>query len=391
MTQGRGLESLIPKKNNQKGNNLNPNDDSDSFGNQNNNYPLQNNPDWDSQPQPQQQTPQEPPIYYPPQENSQPDQKTVQDAPGVQQKEADEPTPFQIEVNQKPQVQPQLQDEAKQFIPEPDEAIFQIEVDQIKPNPYQPRKEHNEEELNELARSIREVGIIQPLVVSKFEEDTESGTRVYYQLISGERRLRAAKIAGLKTVPVIVRREQINQDKLYIALIENLQRVDLNSIETARAYARLQDNFNLTQREIATRVGKSRESISNTIRLLNLPTNVQDAISTGKVSESQGRVLLSVKNPTNQERLFQKLLKNNISARKLHAYAHKLSNDDEGGKSHKNKLKNSSQETNFWEHQIEEKLGIPVSISRKGNKSKLIFNLFTQGDWDKLINKLLGK
>ncbi|HMB17599.1 MAG TPA: ParB/RepB/Spo0J family partition protein, partial [Candidatus Paceibacterota bacterium] len=342
MTQGQGLESLIPNKKN------NQNNHSDSQKNQPNyntqNQPQQNsNPAFENQapvkPQQQQAQPnknqsqnqkpskppvikrgnkQKPPVYYPPgQQNKQSNQQAPnppqqnnkqqkQSQPNTQQTE---PAPFKVDFeektsdqsqpsptpqtqNQEPNRKPQEEISQPQTSPQEDltekkdenQAVFQIEVDKIKPNPFQPRKEYDPQGLKELAQSIREVGIIQPLVVSRIEEEVENGTKVHYQLISGERRLRASKMIGLKTVPAVVRREEVKQDKLSMALIENIQRSDLNPIETARAYSRLQDQFSLTQREIATRVGKSRESVSNTLRLLNLPTDIQNALSQGKLN-----------------------------------------------------------------------------------------------------------
>ncbi|MEX1014291.1 MAG: ParB/RepB/Spo0J family partition protein [Candidatus Paceibacterota bacterium] len=263
------------------------------------------------------------------------------------------------------------------------EAIFQIEIDKVKPNPYQPRKEYNQENLQDLANSIREVGIIQPLVASKVEEETENGTRVEYQLVSGERRLRASKLLGLKTVPVIVRRMGLDKEKLSIALIENIQRADLNPIETARAYSRLQDEFGLTQREVATKVGKNRATVANTLRLLGLPSDIQDAVSEGKLNESQARSLLSIKDPQEQNKVFHMLLENKISTKKLRSYK---------SKNKVNKKENNSQkrENNFWEKQLEEKLSAPVKIQKKGEKGKMIIQFFSKDDWKKLLDKFLN-
>lgn len=196
-------------------------------------------------------------------------------------------------------------------------AIFQIETDKVTLNPFQPRKEINQENLKELAASIREVGIIQPIIVSKVEKETALGTEVAYQLIAGQRRLEAAKMLGLPRVPAIVRHVPEEKQKLEVALVENIQRENLNPIEAARAYSRLQEEFNLTQREIAARLGKSRETISNTVRLLNLPTQIQEALSRNVVSEGQARLLLSVADPIEQQQLFDDIQRNNVSVREL--------------------------------------------------------------------------
>ncbi len=191
---------------------------------------------------------------------------------------------------------------------------------------------------------------------------------------------------GLKTVPAVVRREEVKQDKLSMALIENIQRSDLNPIETARAYSRLQDEFSLTQREIATRVGKSRESVSNTLRLLNLPTDIQNALSQGKLNESQARILLSIKNPSLRDELFNELLKRDISTRKLRTLA-------KGRKKRRSRSNstNSSQQENFWAKQIEDTLGIPVSINNSGKEKRLTFKLHTQEEWDTLMKRLIDQ
>ncbi len=195
--------------------------------------------------------------------------------------------------------------------------VFLIEADRISPNPYQPRREFNEQELQELASSIREFGVLQPIIVTKIEQETEMGTRVQYQLIAGERRWRASQMAGLERIPAIIKSINLDRDRLELAILENVQRSNLNAIEAARAYSRLQDEFNLTQREIAARLGKSREVIANTIRLLALPTPIQDAVARGQINESQGRLLLGVPDIQQQNFLFDDLLRNNLSVREL--------------------------------------------------------------------------
>jgi len=253
------------------------------------------------------------------------------------------------------------------------ESIFQIETSKIKPNPYQPRREYNEEELNELAQSIREYGIIQPLIVSRVETESEKGTDVEYQLISGERRLRAAKRAGLPRVPAVVRREPPNRDKLSLALIENLQRSDLNPVEAARGYARLQDEFQITQREIASKTGRSRAAIANALRLLNLPSHMQKAIETSRLNESQGRALLKETNLHLQEQLFQAFLEGRKTLR-----------------APKEPHETKRHET-FWEREIENRLGAPVSITREaGGKGKITVRFFSEEEWEALRSRLTG-
>jgi ParB/RepB/Spo0J family partition protein len=153
----------------------------------------------------------------------------------------------------------------------PYEAVFHIEVEKIKPNPQQPRRDFNQDAIKELAASIREFGILQPLVVTKVVKEVPTGTDVEYYLIAGERRLRAAKYLGLERVPAVIKNVDLEKERLELAIIENLQRENLNPVEMGRAFARLQDEFRLTQREIAARLGKSREAVANTMRLLDLP------------------------------------------------------------------------------------------------------------------------
>ena len=218
---------------------------------------------------------------------------------------------------------------ARRKIPEIDGPIFHIEVEKIKPNPHQPRKHFDDTALRELSASIAEHGILQPLVVSKIETVTERGRDVEYQLIAGERRLLASKMLGLPRVPVIVKHTDEEREKLELAVVENLQRANLDPIETARAYAKLQDHFGLTQREVAVRLGKSREVVANAMRLLGLPSYIQEAMSKGQLSESQGRLLLAVAEPMRQQSLFDDILRNNLSVRELKTRINRMN-----GKSH---------------------------------------------------------
>ncbi|MEK9184103.1 MAG: ParB/RepB/Spo0J family partition protein, partial [Patescibacteria group bacterium] len=170
--------------------------------------------------------------------------------------------------------------------------VFLIEVDKIKPNPHQPRTEFNEEQLRDLAESIRQYGVLQPLVVTRNEKENPSGVVVEYELIAGERRLRASKIAGLSQVPVVIRHESDEKAKLEIAIIENLQREDLNALDRAKAFKRLTEEFKLKHHEIAARIGKSREYVSNTLRLLGLPEEVQQGLAKGEIGEGHCRAIL---------------------------------------------------------------------------------------------------
>lgn len=257
-------------------------------------------------------------------------------------------------------------------------AIFQLEASKIKPNPYQPRREFNTEELNDLAQSIREFGILQPLVVSRVYHETPMGTDVEYQLIAGERRLRAAQLVGLERVPAIVRNIDLERVKLELAVIENVQRSNLTPIEAARAYARLQEEFGLTQREVAQRVGKSREAIANVLRLLNLPLHIQTALKEGKIGESQARMLLSITNHAEQERVFNDLITKRTTVREMQE---KITTATPSA---------PSREERYWETQLEEKVGAPVRVVRQGSKGKVVITFHSDEEWQGLMDRLLG-
>ncbi|MEK7549104.1 MAG: ParB/RepB/Spo0J family partition protein [Patescibacteria group bacterium] len=275
------------------------------------------------------------------------------------------------------------------------DAIFHIEVDKIKPNPYQPRKDFDEELLKELAASIREFGIIQPLVVSKIEKEVETGTEVEYQLIAGERRLMASKIAGLERVPVIIRRIDQRADQMEIAIVENLQRANLSPIETARAYARLSDEFGLTQREIAVRIGKSRETIANTLRLLNLPTEIQEAIGKNQISESQGRLLLTIDDPAQQMAFFRDLLNNNLTVRELRRRIHGIhgihqTNQQSTTDNQQEKI--ADPEIINFQEQLTDLLGAPVKIvlrqAQDKKEGEVVISFYSPEEIKGIIDKL---
>lgn len=268
---------------------------------------------------------------------------------------------------------------AKPF-PKP-ESVFHIEVEKIRPNPYQPRHEFNPQALEELAQSIREFGVIQPLVVTKMERESEYGTEVEYQLIAGERRLMASKIAGLERVPAVVRKVGDARTKLELALIENIQRSNLNPIESARAYARLQDEFGLTQREVAARVGKSREAVANTLRLLNLPLPVQQALSEGKINESHARALLSIENRDAQWQAFQKIISEKTTVRELRAETKE--------KTAAVPAHTDPQDT-YWEKRLEDVVGAPVKVFSQGTHGKIVIQFYSQEEKRGIMERLAG-
>jgi len=279
------------------------------------------------------------------------------------------------------------------------EAIFHIETDKIQPNPFQPRRDFDEEQLMELAQSVREFGIIQPLVVSKIEKETPYGTAIEYQLIAGERRLRAAKIAGLPRVPAVVRRAPEDREKFEMAIVENVQRADLNPIESARSYAKLAEQFGMTQREIAARMGKSRETIANAMRLLNLPTIMQDAIASGKISESQGRVLLALADPIRQQQLFEQVTTTNVSVREMKSTIARMNTPEEVPVTPlvvPTSLPVSTQFVSFtpedefskMARELQATLRAPVRIERTGSGGKVMIDISSEDDLRALIAKM---
>ncbi|MDO8574473.1 MAG: ParB/RepB/Spo0J family partition protein [bacterium] len=261
------------------------------------------------------------------------------------------------------------------------QAVFQIEISKIKPNPHQPRREFNNELLGELAASIREFGILQPLVVTKVEIETPTGTDVQYTLIAGERRLMAAKIAGLPTVPAIIRNIGLERERLEMAIIENLQRENLNPIERGRAFARLQDEFNLTQREIATRLGKSRAAVANTMRLLDLPSYIQTALSSNQISESHGRLLLGVEDEKSRERIFKDLVGMKLTTRELKG---KVAKTRDGDLSITIDL---SPEIKMFQEELTAQLGAPVKIDHKGEGGRITITFYSDEELQSIIDR----
>lgn len=205
-------------------------------------------------------------------------------------------------------------------------SIFLIEIEKIVPNPYQPRREFDEDRLNELSASIRQYGVLQPLVVSRQETMLEDGgIKVEYELIAGERRLRASKLAGIRQVPVVVRIGDDSRAKLELAIIENLQREDLNAVERAQSFQRLADEFKLTWAEVGRKMGKSREYVSNTVRILMLPQDVLDALSKRKITEGHTRPLLMlIDRPAEQMTLFKEMMVRKMTVREAEQIARRI-------------------------------------------------------------------
>ncbi len=202
--------------------------------------------------------------------------------------------------------------------PNTKEGVYYLETSKIKPNPFQPRRDFDKEGISGLAASIKRYGILQPLLVTKIQASNPRGVSVDYQLVAGERRLRAAKVANLKQVPVIIK-DYVDKDreKLEVALIENIQRESLNPIEEAEAYKKLQDEFGLSHVDIADKVGKNRATVTNAIRLNNLPEYIKTSVILGKVTNTQARTLLSFKKEGEQKDAFERLVSGGLVVREL--------------------------------------------------------------------------
>ncbi|MGC8651364.1 MAG: ParB/RepB/Spo0J family partition protein [Minisyncoccia bacterium] len=272
-----------------------------------------------------------------------------------------------------------------------EEKIFQIETEKIKPNPYQPRHIFTEESIRELANSIREFGILQPLLVMRKEKETEKGTEVEYQLIAGERRLMAAKSIGLITVPVIIKRDIENQKKLELALIENIQREDLGSISKAKAFERLINEFGLTQQELAERLGKSREVIANTLRLLQLPLEIQTALDNETINEGHARAILVLNNPEQRKLLYKEIIEKNLSGREAmdlaQRYLQTSGQTNNGFKPIRRQNVSSDPQDLEWKEKLEEFFQMPVIIKKKGERGAIEIKFFSEKDFDTILKK----
>ena len=261
-----------------------------------------------------------------------------------------------------------------------------MEVDRIKPNPFQPRRQFSEHKLIDLAGSIRQYGILQPLVVTRRETSKEDGGLVVeYELIAGERRLRASRIAGMERVPVIIRTgDENDQMKLEIAIIENLQREDLNPIDRANAFSQLVTKFKFKHSEIAKKMGKSREYVSNSLRLLTLPEHMQQALSEGNITEGHSRpILMLVDRPEEQETLFKEIQYKKLTVREAEAIARRIARDRV-----RKKDRSFSPEIIELEQKLTESLGTRVQIESGEIGGKIVIDYFSEDDLYNLLATL---
>lgn len=259
------------------------------------------------------------------------------------------------------------------------ENIINIAIDKIKPNKYQPRVIFDEEKLKDLAESIKQKGLIEPIMV------VQSVVPGEYELIAGERRLRASKLAGLTEIKAIVNKAASDKDKLDLALIENLQREDLNPIEEAKAYKLYSDKYKYTQEEISKIVNKNRAVIANTMRLLNLAEEIQDLISSGKISSGHGRMLASLENKQDVELLAKKILDENLTVRQVENIVAEIK--IKVSKKHKNQKQQTVEITNLVE-ELQRLFGTKVKITGNGKKGKIIFDYCNLEDLERITNSL---
>lgn len=264
-----------------------------------------------------------------------------------------------------------------------DNGTLWISPDLLKANPHQPRQIFNEEQLKELSDSIAEHGIVQPIVI----EDAGDGT---FYIIAGERRTRAAKLAGLKKVPVQLRKFN-DEKKLEVALIENIQRADLNPIEEAQAYYNLMKIGGLNQDEVAKKVGKGRPTVANALRLLKLPEDMQNSLIVGQITSGHARALLSVENPADQRVLFGKIIASNLSVRQAEAQAASL---NDGGRASKSSAKKDGARVRdpdiiSIEQKFMEALGTKVSLNGGLEKGQLVIDYFSRADLDRLYQAII--
>jgi ParB family chromosome partitioning protein len=263
-------------------------------------------------------------------------------------------------------------------------SIFWVEVDKIVPNPFQPRREFDEAKLKELAESIRMYGVLQPLVVTRKEVTSDDGAfRTEYELIAGERRLRASKLAGVEQVPVIIRSGQETElMKLELAIIENLQREDLNPVDRALAFKQLATQFGLSHADVAKKVGRSRVYVSNSIRLLNLPDTILSALSNGEISDGHARTLLMLNDrPEEQDVLFREVLLKKLSVREVEHLSRQIATD----KVRKKSPKDLEPELKEMEQKFQESLGTRVQISKTDYGGKVVIDYFSPEDLEKIL------
>ena len=258
------------------------------------------------------------------------------------------------------------------------EEIIYVQSGQIKPNPFQPREDFDQQSIDELAQSIKEKGVIQPLLVRRSGDN--------YELIAGERRLRAANSLGLKEIPIIVR-DVSDQDSLELALIENIQREGLNPIEEAHAYQHLMDKFQVTQEKISEVLGKARTTITNTLRLLKLPHEIQQEMKKGRISFAHGRTLLEIDDANQQRKLMQDIIVKGLSVRELESL---MKSSRPKGLKRKIGQGQSEPLVAILEEQMQHALATKVRIIKRKKRGQIIIEFYSSGDLERISNVIKG-
>jgi ParB family chromosome partitioning protein len=252
-------------------------------------------------------------------------------------------------------------------------GVQEVDVSRIVPNPHQPRIRFDEAKLKELSSSIKEHGIIQPLTVSKSNGN--------YEIIAGERRFEAAKLAGLTKVPVIVR-EANDQQKLELAIIENVQRHDLNPVEEAKSFKKLIEEFDLSQEEISTKMGKSRSVVANKLRLLSLPLEIQIGLINEKITEGHAKAILAIDNPEKQRALYDLILKNNMTVRQT-----ETKSKDVTVKTHQRTVQ-IDPEVKQIEDDLSQNLGTKVKLTKAGGGGKIVIEYYSKEELGNILNHI---
>ena len=267
------------------------------------------------------------------------------------------------------------------------DSVYWVEIDRIQPNPYQPRKEFDEERLKALAESIRQYGVLQPLVVTRSEmEKPGGGLQASYELIAGERRFRASKLIGLKEVPVVIRAgEQSDKMKLELAIIENLQREDLNPIDRAKAFAQLAEAFGLSHAEVGAKVGRSREYVTNSIRLLLLPDEIQNAVVNKEITEGHARALLMLQDRKEEmNTLFKEILIKKTSVRMVEQMARRIATE-------RIRKHDKTLEMMELEKSLTETLGTRVLIENRPQGGRVLIEFFSAEDLSHIAGILAAR
>jgi ParB family chromosome partitioning protein len=269
-------------------------------------------------------------------------------------------------------------------------SVKQVPVAAISPNPRQPRHKIDPDALRELADSIREHGLIQPLIVTPAPDSTELAPR--YQLIAGERRWNAAKMAGLATVPVIVR-GATPQEMLELALVENIQRADLNVLEEANAYRQLMTDFGLTQEQVASKVGKNRTTVANALRLLKLPTEIQSALADESISEGHARAILTLEDEKQQKELLRQVRAQGLSVRQTEEAARRMRETPRAKTSPRAKRDEPAMPaaTRALEEDFRRALGTKVQVLRSRKGGKIIVHFYSEEELEAIYSQIVGR